>query len=103
MSDYDREMMDDSDEGGRGHGRGPGGGRFGMRRNKVCNFCLDKIKEVPYKDADMLRRYLTERGKIRPRRQTGTCAKHQRSLAVAVKRARHLALLPFTAEHVRGD
>jgi small subunit ribosomal protein S18 len=51
----------------------------------------------------MLRRFLTDRGKIRPRRQTGTCARHQRRLAVAVKRARHLALLPFTAEHMRGS
>src|SRR5260221_13398953 len=100
MSDYDRDM-DDLDDGGRG-GRG-GGGRFGPRRSKVCNFCLDKVKEVPYKDVDLLRRYLTDRGKIRPRRQTGTCAKHQRSLAVAVKRARHLALIPFTADHLRGD
>ncbi len=100
MSDYDRDM-EDLDDSGRGRGRG--GGRFGPRRNKFCNFCLDKVKEVPYKDADLLRRYLTDRGKIRPRRQTGTCAKHQRSLALAVKRARHLALLPFTAEHLRGD
>lgn len=103
MSDYDTEL-DDLDDRGRGRGRGgPGGGRFGPRRAKLCNFCLDKIAEVPYKDADMLRRYLTDRGKIRPRRQTGTCAKHQRSLARAVKRARHLALLPFTAEHMRGE
>src|ERR1017187_6353238 len=101
MSDYDRDM-DDLDE-GRGRGRGGPGGRFGPRRSKVCNFCLDKVKEVPYKDSDLLRRYLTDRGKIRPRRQTGTCAKHQRSLAGAVKRARHLALLPFTAERARGD
>ncbi|MCC7447555.1 MAG: 30S ribosomal protein S18 [Anaerolineae bacterium] len=100
MSDYDREM--DDLEGGRGRGRG-GPGRFGPRRAKLCNFCLDKVAEVPYKDADLLRRYLTDRGKIRPRRQTGTCAKHQRSLARAVKRARHLALLPFTAEHIRGE
>ncbi len=97
MSNYDRDM-DDVD--GRG-GRGPG--RFGPRRAKLCNFCADKIVHVDYKDPDLLRRYLTDRGKIRPRRQTGTCAKHQRSLAIAVKRARHLALLPFTAEHVRGD
>ena len=101
MSDYDRDM-DELDEHRGGRGRGPGG-RFGPRRSKVCNFCLDKVREVPYKDADLLRRYLTDRGKIRPRRQTGTCARHQRSLALAVKRARHLALLPFTAEHVRGD
>lgn len=68
---------------------------------KVCAFCVDRAKYIDYKDVDTLRRYLTERGKIRPRRQTGTCAKHQRRLAVAIKRARHLALLPFAAEHVR--
>src|SRR5258706_559438 len=64
MSDYDRDM-EDLDDSGRGRGRG--GGRFGPRRNKFCNFCLDKVKEVPYKDGDLLRRYLTDRGKIRPR------------------------------------
>ena len=100
MGDYENDLEELDD---RGPGRGRGGGRMGPRRNKFCNFCLDKVKEVPYKDADMLRRYLTERGKIRPRRQTGTCAKHQRSLARADKRARHLALLPFTAEHLRGE
>ncbi len=99
MSNYDRDTMDDSE--GRG-GRG-GAGRFGPRRAKICNFCADKVKHVDYKDPDMLRRYLTERGKIRPRRQTGTCARHQRSLRTAVIRARHLALLPFTSGQVRGD
>jgi len=59
------------------------------------------VKHIDYKDVETLRRYLTDRGKIKPRRQTGTCAKHQRKLAVAIKRARHLALLPFAAEHVR--
>ncbi len=101
MSDYESDLELEEDR-GRGRGHGPGG-RMGPRRSKFCNFCLDKVAEVPYKDADLLRRYLTDRGKIRPRRQTGTCAKHQRSLARAVKRARHLALLPFTAEHIRGD
>ena len=101
MSDYENDL-EELDDRGRGRGHGPGG-RMGPRRNKFCNFCLDKVAEVPYKDGDLLRRYLTDRGKIRPRRQTGTCAKHQRSLARAVKRARHLALLPFTAEHIRGD
>jgi small subunit ribosomal protein S18 len=67
----------------------------------VCAFCLDKTKAIDYKDINTLRRFLTERGKIRSRRKTGTCAKHQRLLAGAVKRARHLALLPFTAEHIR--
>jgi small subunit ribosomal protein S18 len=102
MSDYENDL-EELDDRGRGRGGHAGGGRYGPRRSKICNFCLDKIVEVPYKDGDLLRRYLTDRGKIRPRRQTGTCAKHQRSLARAVKRARHLALLPFTAEHIRGE
>src|ERR1051326_2758416 len=80
---------------------GTGGGRKFTPRRKVCQFCVDKIKEVDYKDLGRLRRFLSERGKIEPRRKTGTCAAHQRSLNVALKRARHLALLPFTAEHIR--
>jgi len=71
------------------------GGRF--RRKRVCNFCVDKV-EIDYKDYEMLRRYVNEYGRIKPRRQTGTCAKHQRALAVAIKRARHLALLPFVSD-----
>jgi len=67
----------------------------------VCAFCLDKDKAINYKDIGTLRRFLTERGKIKSRRKTGTCAKHQRKLAIAVKRARQVALLPFTAEHIR--
>ncbi len=65
-------------------------------RKKVCRFCADKIKEVDYKDVKRLRGYLTERGKIVPARVTGTCAKHQRQLSRAVKRARFLGLLPYT-------
>src|ERR1700716_76097 len=80
---------------------GTGGGRKFTPRRKVCQFCVDKIKEVDYKDLGRLRRFLSERGKIEPRRKTGTCAAHQRSLNVALKRARQLALLPFTAEHIR--
>lgn len=76
-------------------GGGGGGGRFGGRR-KVCGFCVDNIGEVDYKDIARLRRYVSERGKIEPRRKLGTCARHQRSLTVAIKRARHVALLPFT-------
>jgi small subunit ribosomal protein S18 len=72
------------------------GGRFGGRR-KVCVFCADNIDEVDYKDVARLRRHLSERAKIEPRRKMGTCAKHQRSLTVAIKRARHVALLPFVA------
>ncbi|MBV9329768.1 MAG: 30S ribosomal protein S18 [Chloroflexi bacterium] len=78
-----------------------GAGRKFTPRRKVCQFCVDKIKEVDYKDLVRLRRFLSERGKIEPRRKTGTCAAHQRSLNVALKRARQLALLPFTAEHIR--
>jgi small subunit ribosomal protein S18 len=67
-------------------------------RPKVCQFCVEKIDHIDYKQVDLLRRYITDDGKIRPRRQTGTCAKHQRQLARAIKRARHLALLPFVGE-----
>ena len=70
-------------------------------RRKVCTFCVDRIDIIDYKQPQLLRRFLTDRGKIQPRRQTGTCAKHQRRLARAIKRARHLALLPYSAEHVR--
>ena len=68
------------------------------RRRKVCVFCTEKITQIDYKDADPLKRLLSERGKILPRRKTGTCAKHQRHLATAVKRARHLALLPYVVQ-----
>ena len=70
----------------------------GRRRRKVCAFCVDKIEHVDYKDAGKLRKYMSERGKILPRRMTGTCAHHQRQLTEAIKRARHIALLPYTAE-----
>lgn len=73
----------------------PGMMRRYVARPKICQFCVDKNAEIDYKMVDMLRRYVTEEGKIRPRRQTGTCAKHQRQIAAAVKRARHLALLPY--------
>ncbi|HVB10378.1 MAG TPA: 30S ribosomal protein S18 [Bacillota bacterium] len=68
------------------------------RRRKVCSFCVDKIEHVDYKDALRLRRFLNERGKILPRRVTGNCAHHQRQLTVALKRARVLALVPFSME-----
>ena len=77
---------------------GGGGGRFGRRR--VCAFCVDKIVKIDYKDPGKLRRYISDRGKIEQRRKTGTCAGHQRMLTIALKRARHVALLPFTAEHI---
>jgi small subunit ribosomal protein S18 len=75
-------------------------GRYTPRR-KVCAFCVDKVEIIDYKDPSKLRRYLSDRGKMEPRRKTGTCAKHQRRLSIALKRARHLALLPYTAEHIR--
>ena len=67
-------------------------------RKKVCSFCVDKIEHIDYKDVNRLRKYISERAKIIPRRVTGTCAFHQRELTVAIKRARHVALLPFVAE-----
>ncbi|HUS13642.1 MAG TPA: 30S ribosomal protein S18 [Chloroflexia bacterium] len=90
---------------------GPGGRPAGGRRpkskdrfvprRKVCQFCADKLPYIDYKDVSRLRRYLSERGKIEPRRKTGTCARHQRALTVALKRARHIALLPFVGPHAR--
>ena len=67
-------------------------------KKKVCSFCVDKVTSIDYKDVPKLRRYTTERGKILPRRISGNCAKHQRQLTVSIKRARNMALLPFTAE-----
>ena len=64
-------------------------------RKKVCAFCVDKIEEIDYKDINRLRKYITERAKIMPRRMNGTCARHQRQLTTAIKRARHIALLPY--------
>jgi small subunit ribosomal protein S18 len=89
--------------GPRGAGGGPGGRsreRY-MPRRKVCAFCVDKVQEIDYKDVNRLKRYLSERAKIEPRRKTGTCARHQRALSVALKRARHMALLPFVGPHSR--
>ena len=67
-------------------------------RRKVCQFCADKVERIDYTDAAKLRRFVSERGKIMPRRMTGTCAKHQRELATAIKRARVMALLPYSAD-----
>ncbi len=68
------------------------------RRKKVCQFCADHIDGIDYKDVNRLRRYVSERSKILPRRISGTCAKHQRQLTVAIKRARHVALLPYVSD-----
>ena len=92
--DRDRGMdMDDRD--GDDRGRGGKGGKVFFKK-KVCKFCAQKLK-IDYKEADTLRRFITERGKILPRRITGTCAKHQRALALAIKQARSIALLPYVA------
>ena len=71
------------------------------RRRKVCTFCADKTVQIDYKEVNRLRRFLSERAKIEPRRKTGTCARHQRMLTVALKRARHVALLPVAPQHLR--
>ena len=71
------------------------------RRRRSCRFCEGRVKRIDYKDEKSLRGFITERGKMRPRRMTGNCALHQRRIAIAIKRSRHLALLPFTAEAYR--
>ena len=72
-----------------------------VRRQKVCSFCVDKVKHIDWKDLDSLKRYILNNGSIRGRHKTGTCAKHQRQLATAIKRARYVALLPYTTAHAR--
>ncbi|MDH4139257.1 MAG: 30S ribosomal protein S18 [Coriobacteriia bacterium] len=71
-------------------------------RRKYCAFCKDKVKHIDYKDVQALRRYMTDRGKIKPRRVTGNCAQHQHQLSIAVKRAREMALVPYTVPVVSG-
>lgn len=103
----DEKYMETNERSNRDRGVDPhldgrdGDGRGGKSRvffkKKVCKFCIQKLK-IDYKDADTLRRFITERGKILPRRITGSCAKHQRALALAIKRARTIALLPFVTD-----
>jgi small subunit ribosomal protein S18 len=95
---YDRD--DDGDGGGRG-GRGGPGGRGGgrrMHRRKICRFCIEKVDLIDFKDVKLLQGYIPERGKILPRRISGSCATHQRMLAEAIKRARNIALLPYATD-----
>jgi small subunit ribosomal protein S18 len=100
MSDFDK------DGGGRGGGRGggkgagekAGGRRTFFRRRRVCKFCVDKIDYIGYKDVKLLAPFIPERGKIQPRRISGVCATHQRALQTAIKRARQLALVPYTTD-----
>lgn len=84
--------------GGRPAGRW-GGGKYAPKR-KFCSFCASKVKCIDYKDTAMLGRFVSDRGKIEPRRRTGTCNRHQHALALAIKQARHVALLPFVPEHI---
>ena len=84
----------------RERGGGRGKGRY-IPKRKVCAFCAGRVEAIDYKDANLLRRYISDRGRIEPRRRTGVCARHQRTLSVALKRARQIALLPYTSEHIR--
>ena len=100
MSEFDK------DGGGRGGGRGgskaaageKGGRRTFFRRRRVCKFCVDKIDYIGYKDVKLLAPFIPERGKIQPRRISGVCATHQRALQTAIKRARQIALVPYTTD-----
>jgi small subunit ribosomal protein S18 len=94
--DRGMDMQMDERDGDDRSGRGGKGGKVFFKK-KICKFCAQKMK-IDYKEADTLRRFITERGKILPRRITGTCAKHQRALALAIKQARSIALLPYVAE-----
>ena len=85
-------MSEDRDRGERRRPRGR------KQRRKVCSFCVDKVQHIDYKDPGRVRRMVNERGKILPRRMSGTCAKHQRQLSIAIKRARMIALMPYTTD-----
>lgn len=91
MAEMRRGGRDSGDKEGRGM-------RPRRSRRKVCAFCADKIEHIDYKDTGRLRKFVSERGKILPKRMSGNCAKHQRDLTIAIKRARHIALLPFAGE-----
>ena len=97
-SGYQSRENRNGDRDNRSFGRGR---RSFYSRPRTCSFCGDKEQKIDYKNYDLLRRYVHEDGKIRPRRQSGNCAKHQRKIAIAIKRARHLALLPFSGEVLR--
>ena len=105
MERGDRDFDRDDDGGGAperrphsGGGGGRGGGRGRMRRRKVCRFCVDKVDLIDFKDVRLLQNFIPERGKILPRRISGVCTAHQRMLTEAIKRARNIALLPYTAD-----
>jgi len=87
---HDRDRDRDRDRDSRQHGH--------KRKKKVCQFCVDKVSDIDYKDVAKLRKCISERSKILPRRTTGVCAKHQRTLMIAIKRARQIALLPYVTD-----
>jgi len=96
MANYRDSKGSDRDRDGK---RSPAGGsKMRRAKKKICSFCMDKATSIDYKDINKLRKYVTERGKILPRRISGNCAKHQRQLTESIKRARNIALLPFTTE-----
>jgi small subunit ribosomal protein S18 len=99
MSDERSERPERPERSYSGGGEGGPGDRKFFAKPKFCQFCADKSIVIDYKKTDLLRKYVTEDGKIRPRRQTGACAKHQRLVSAAVKQARHIALLPFDGKH----
>ncbi len=93
--------MTSRDSGPRGGGARRPRGRYFPRR-KVCNFCVNHVKHIDYKDVETIQRYLSDQFKMESRRKTGVCSKHQRRLANAIKRARHMAMLPFSRSHKSG-
>ncbi|MCD6303314.1 MAG: 30S ribosomal protein S18 [Anaerolineae bacterium] len=102
--DQEAAVANSEDRGRSDDRRRPGGGRrkFNARRN-VCRMCTDNVEHIDYKDVNTLRHYISDHGRILPRRRTKTCARHQRMVSVAIKRARQVALLPYSAGHVRED
>jgi len=96
--DFDNEDDGPRERRPQGGGGGRGGGRGRMRRRKICRFCVDKVDLIDFKDVKLLQNFIPERGKILPRRISGVCTAHQRMLTEAIKRARNIALLPYTAD-----
>ena len=111
MTEYDARNRDSeggerSSRGGRDGGRGGYRGRSGgnrMRRRRVCQFCAEKVTSIDYKDIRLLQNFVAPSGRINGRRRSGTCAKHQRMVSRAIKRARFVALLPYAPSHTRGQ
>ncbi len=96
----ERERSSGGDRRGGRPDRG-GGGRGRYQRRRFCQFCVDKVDDIDYKDVNLLKRFIADTAQMESRRRTGTCARHQRRLTIAIKRARFMALLPYTAEHIR--